>query len=143
VSDLGTGVDQDSITLAIEGITVCSGLSFSPISTVSGSGFRGTWTHADDPFRFGSSVSVAIEATDLSPLENSSLFVCCFDVEQSNVPEFINFIPEPCDTFVDNQTGLTFEVYGDVDGVDITTLEVRVDNKLRKVVVRPRILRSE
>jgi len=38
---------------------------------------------------------------------------------------------------------LSFEVYGNLDGVDISELEVRIDNKLRKVFVRPRILRSE
>jgi hypothetical protein len=44
---------------------------------------------------------------------------------------------------VDNTTGLTFEVYGASHGVDISTLEVRIDNKLRKVFVRPRILRDD
>ena len=66
-----------------------------------------------------------------------------FEGRESNVTEFINFDPLECASFVDNTTGLTFEVYGDIDGLDITTLEVRIDNKLRKVFVRPRILRSE
>jgi hypothetical protein len=143
VIDVGEGVDQDSISLSIEGIPVCDGLSFTSLATVSGSGFRGTWVHTDDPFRFDSTVSVTIDATDLSPLENNSLFICCFQTTGSLAPEFMNFDPFPCETFVDNKTGLSFEVYGDVDGVDITTLEVHIDSKLRKVSVRPRILRSE
>jgi hypothetical protein len=86
---------------------------------------------------------VAIEATDLAEPSNSAFFVCSFNTEESSVPEFMNFDPEPCETFVDNTTDLTFEVYGNVDGVDISTLEVRIDNSLRKVYVRPKILRSE
>ncbi len=143
VLDVGKGVSQESIKFSIEGIPVCDGLTFDPITTASDSGFTVTWTHPDDPFRFDSSVSVAIEATDLSPLENSTFFVCCFQVEESSIPEFSNFDPLQCATFVDNATGLCFEVYGDMDGIDISTLEVRIDNKLRKVFVRPRILRSE
>jgi hypothetical protein len=84
-----------------------------------------------------------MEAQDLSPLKNKALFICAFDVEESQAPIFVNPIPEPCDSFVDNRTGLFFEVYGVEHGVDITTLEVRVDNKLRKVFARPRILRAE
>ena len=143
VFDVGEGVDQESIRLSVEGIPVCSGLTFDPQTTSSGSGFTVTWDHDDEPFRYDSTVSVAIEATDLSEFENSAFFVCCFETEESQVPDFINFDPEPCDTFVDNTTGLSFEVYGDVAGIDISTLEVRIDNKLRKVFVRPRILRSE
>jgi len=143
VRDIGEGVDQDSIKLSIEGIPVCSGLSFDPITTVSGNGFTVTWEHDDDPFRFESSVSVAIQASDVSPLENAAFFVCCFQTEESEVPDYSNFDPEQCKTFVDNRTGLCFEVYGDMDGIDITTLEVRIDNKLRRVFVRPRVLRSE
>jgi hypothetical protein len=143
VFDAGEGVELDSIKLSIEGIPVCDGLTFDPITTVSGGGFTVTWDHLDDPFRFESSVSVGIEATDLSELQNSALFVCCFQTEESSVPEFLNWDPLQCATFVDNTTGLSFEVYGNVDGVDISTLEVRIDNKLRKVFVRPRILRSE
>ncbi len=143
VLDVGDGVTQDSIKFSIEGIPVCSGLTFDPITTASGSGFTVTWAHPNEPFRFDSNVSVAIEATDISEAENSTLFVCCFRVEESSIPEFLNFDPLQCATFVDNTTGLCFEVYGDVDGIDISTLEVRIDNKLRKVFVRPRILRSE
>ncbi len=143
VFDAGEGIDQDSINFSIEGISVCSGLSFDSLTTTSGSGFTVTWTHPNDPFRFESSVSVAIEATDLSESKNSAFFVCCFQIEESQIPEFFNFDPLQCATFVDNTTGLSFEVYGDMDGIDISTLEVRIDNKLRKVIVRPRILRSE
>jgi len=143
VFDAGIGVDQESIVFSIEGIPVCSGLDFDPITTSSGSGFTVTWTHDDDPFRFESIVSVAIEASDLSELQNSAFFVCCFSTGESSVPDFINWDPEPCSSFVDNTTGLTFEVYGNIDGIDISTLEVRVDNQLRKVFVRPRVLRSE
>ncbi len=143
VFDVGNGVAQESIQLSIEGLPVCNGLTFAPLTTISGNGFTGTWVHTDDPFRFSSSVNVSIEATDLSPLENSSLFICCFQTEESTAPDFVSFDPEPCNTFADNATSLCFEVYGNMDGVDISTLEVRIDNKLRKVFVRPRILRSE
>lgn len=143
VFDSGEGVNQDSIVLSIEGIPVCSGLTFDAITTNSGSGYTVTWDHLEDPFRFSSNVTVAIEASDLATVPNSSFFVCSFDTEESSVPEFINFDPAQCKTFVDNTTGLYFEVYGNLDGVDISTLEVRIDNALRKVYVRPRILRSE
>lgn len=144
VLDVGAGVDQTTIRLTIEGVTVCSGVSFEPITVSgSGSGFHVTFDHLDAPFRFESFVTIGIEATDLSPQRNSSLFVCCFQTEQSEIPTFINFDPEPCDSFVDNTTGLTFEVYGVDDGIDISTLEVRVDNGLRRVFVRPRVLRSQ
>ncbi len=144
VLDVGAGVDQTTIRLTIEGVTVCSGVSFEPITVSgSGSGFHVTYEHLDDPFRFESFVTIGIEATDLSPQRNSSLFVCCFQTEQSEIPTFINFNPDPCESFVDNTTGLTFEVYGVEDGIDISTLEVRVDNGLRRVFVRPRVLRSQ
>lgn len=143
VFDNGEGVEQDSVVLSIEGIPVCSGLTFEAITTNSGSGFTVTWDHLQDPFRFDANISVAIEATDLAEPSNSAFFVCSFNTEESSVPEFMNFDPEPCETFVDNTTDLTFEVYGNVDGVDISTLEVRIDNSLRKVYVRPKILRSE
>jgi hypothetical protein len=143
VIDVGDGVDQDSIKFSLEGIPVCSGLEFESITTASGNGFTVTYTHPDDPFRHDSNVSVSVEATDLSPLENTALFVCCFGTEESSVPDFINWDPAQCKTFVDNRTGLSFEVYGNLDGIDISELEVRIDNKLRKVFVRPRILRSE
>ncbi len=143
VLDLGEGITQDSIKFSIEGIPVCSGLTFDSITTSSGSGFTVTWDHTSEPFRFDSSVSVGITATDLAEISNSSSFVCCFQTEESSVPEFLYFGPLQCGTFVDNTTGLCFEVYGDIDGIDICTLEVRIDNKLRKVLVRPRILRSE
>ena len=143
VFDAGVGVDQDTVRLSIEGIPVCSGLTFDPITTASGSGFTVTWVHPEDPFRFESSVSVAVEVTDLSELENSALFVCCFQTEESQIPEFSNWDPLQCASFVDNTSGLTFEVYGNMDGIDISTLEIRIDNKLRKVFVRPRVLRSE
>ena len=143
VIDVGEGIDQDSIKFSLEGIPVCSGLEFESVTTASGNGFTVTYTHPDDPFRHDSNVSVSVEATDLSPLENTAFFVCCFGTEESSVPDFINFDPTQCKTFVDNRTGLSFEVYGNLDGIDISELEVRIDNKLRKVFVRPRILRSE
>lgn len=155
VLDFGQGVDPDSIELSIEGVTVCSGVTLEPIVdqdfvTISGipqgteaSGYHVTYEHPDDPWRFGSEVTIAISATDLSPAQNSSLFVCCFGVEGSVEPIFVGPNPEPCETFVDNHTGLSFEVYGVEHGIDISTLEVRVDNKLRKVFVRPRLLRTD
>ncbi len=143
VFDFAGGVNEDSITLSIEGIPVCSGLSLEPFTTSSGNGFTGTWAHTDTPFRYNSNVSVAIEADDLADVTNSTLFICCFETGQSTIPEFMNFDPLECASFVDNITGLTFEVYGDIDGLDISTLEVRIDNTLRKVFIRPRILRSE
>lgn len=143
IIDTGKGVDKDTIRLSIEGIPVCSGITLDGLTTVSGNGFKLTWNHNNDPFRFDSSVSVSVEATDLSPLENSTLFVCCFQIEESLAPTYLNFDPFECESFVDPRTGLTFQVYGDVDGIDITTLEVRIDNKLRQVFVRPRVLRSE
>lgn len=144
VYDTGDGVDLDSIVLSIEGIPVCSGLSFDPeIFPGSGNGFHVEWDHPFDPFKYNANVTVAITAGDLAVPQNSALFVCDFDTEDSNPPEFTNFDPGPCDSFIDTATGLTFEVYGDIHGVDITTLEVRVDNKLRRVFVEPRILRSQ
>jgi hypothetical protein len=143
IVDVGEGIDLDSVILSIEGLPVCSSLSFDSITTASGNGYTVTWTHADEPFRYEANITVSVEATDLSPLANTAFFVCSFDTEESTVPEFTNFDPEPCETNVDNRTGLTFEIYGDIDGVDISTLEVRIDNKLRKVYVRPRVLRSE
>jgi len=139
VIDLGDGVDSDSLRLSIEGITVCSGVTLDVIP----SGIHVTYDHLSDPFRFGSFVTVGVEVSDLSPLQNSALFVCCFETEESQSPVFVNFNPEACDSFVDNTTGLAFEVYGVEDGVDISTLEVRVDNELRRVFVNPRILRSQ
>jgi len=144
VVDIGDGVDPDSIRLSIEGITVCSGVTRTELApTVSGTGFHVVYEHPTDPFRFESFVTIGIEASDLSPLQNSTLFVCCFETEESEVPVFLNFDPASCASFIDNTTGLTFEVYGVEDGVDISTLEVRVDNELRTVFVSPRILRSE
>ena len=139
VIDIGDGVDPDSLRLTIEGVAVCSGLTSEPIP----SGIHVTFEHPDAPFRFGSFVTIGIEVADLSPLQNSTLFVCCFATEESEVPIFLNFSPDVCESFIDNTTGLTFEVYGVEDGVDISTLEVRVDNVLRKVFVNPRILRSQ
>lgn len=144
ILDIGDGVDPDSIRLSVEGITVCSGVTLEATSIPgSGTGFHVTYEHEDDPFRYDSTVTIAIEAQDISDLQNSSIFICCFETESSQSPEFLNFDPEPCETFVDVDTGLSFEVYGLEDGIDISTLEVRVDNKLRKVFVRPRLLRSE
>ena len=59
VFDAGEGVDLDSIRLSIEGLPVCSGLEFDPITTSSGSGYTVTWTHLDDPFRFAANVTVS------------------------------------------------------------------------------------
>jgi len=144
ILDRGFGVDPNSIRLSIEGITVCSGITLEDIAVPgSGTGFHVTHVHPDDPFRFGAFITVGVTAQDLSPQQNSSLFLCFFETEESESPVFVNFDPEPCETFVDNITGLDFEVYGVEDGIDISTLEVRVDNKLRKVFVRPRILRSQ
>jgi len=155
VLDFGQGVDPDSIRLSIEGVTVCDGVTLDPIvdqdfTTISGvpvgaevTGFHVTYDHPLDPWRYGSNLTISIEASDLSPLRNRVLFVCSFEVEDSAAPEFFQTNPEPCDSFVDNRTGLTFEVYGVEHGIDISTLEVRVDNTLRKVFVRPKILRTE
>ncbi len=155
VLDFGEGVDSSSIRLSVEGITVCSGVVLDAITdedfvTVSGvsvatpvTGYHVVYEHPNDPWRYDSNVTIALEARDISPLQNRALFVCAFDTEESTEPLFINMLPEPCDTFVDNRTGLYFEVYGVEHGIDISTLEVRVDNKLRKVFVRPRILRTE
>lgn len=155
VLDFGLGVDPDTIQLSIEGVAVCSGLTLDAITgqdfvTISGipvgteaSGYHVIYEHSDAPWRYGSTVTIAMSATDLSPNENSSLFICCFEVEESAGPIFVGPTPEPCDSFVDNHTGLAFEVYGVEHGIDITTLEVRVDNKLRKVYVRPRLLRTD
>lgn len=155
VLDFGQGVDPDSIRLSIEGVTVCDGVTLDPIvdqdfTTISGvpvgaevTGYHVTYDHPLDPWRYGSNVTISIEASDLSPLRNRVLFVCAFEVEDSAPPEFFQTNPEPCESFVDNRTGLTFEVYGVEHGIDISTLEVRVDNTLRKVFVRPKILRTE
>lgn len=154
VLDLGQGVNPETIQLFVEGVKVCEGLTLDPISvldfvTVSGvsepvsaTGFHVNYEHSQSPFRFDSQVSIAIEAADLAPIPNKSLFVCYFGTEKSDSPFFINPLPEPCDTFVDNKTGLKFEVYGAEQGIDISTLEVRVDNELKTVFVRPRILRT-
>jgi hypothetical protein len=144
VTDVGAGVDLDSIEVTIEGVVVCSGLSFEAITTVtSGTGFHGVYVHPDDPFRYGSNVTLGLQASDLSATRNSTLFICCFSIEDSESPYFTNFDPVQCKSFVDNRTGFTFEVYGAEQGVDISTLEVHVDSRLRKVFVRPRILRDE
>lgn len=155
VLDFGEGVDPDSIRLSIEGVTVCSGVTLDPVvdqdfTTISGipvgsevTGYHVTYEHPLDPWRYGSNVTISIEAADLSALRNRAIFVCAFDVEESAPPIFTNLQPDPCESFVDNRTGLSFEVYGVEHGVDISTLEVRVDNTLRKVFVRPRILRTE
>lgn len=155
VLDFGEGVDPDSIRLSVEGVTVCSGLTLDPIvdqdfTTISGipvgaeaTGYLVTYEHPFDPWRYGSNVTISMEASDLSALRNRVLFVCAFDVEESQPPVFINTKPEPCESFIDNRSGLSFEVYGVEHGIDISTLEVRVDNKLRKVFVRPKILRTE
>jgi len=144
VYDSGLGLDKNSIFLSIEGIPVCDGLSFDPVFFPgSGTGFHVEWEHPEAPFKFGANTTVAIIAGDLANPQNSALFLCDFDTEESAPPTFQNFNPGPCDSFVDTRTGLTFEVYGDLHGVDISTLEVRVDNKLRRVIVAPRILRSQ
>ncbi len=143
VFDIGNGVDIDSIVLTVEGIVACSGLSFDQFTTTSGAGFDVTYDHLDDPFRFGSEVTIGLEASDLTEPPNSTLFICCFSTEESEAPSFIGFDPLQCETFVDNKTNLCFEVYGAAQGVDISTLEVRIDNKLRKVFVRPRLLRDD
>lgn len=142
VIDVGYGVDLSSIVLTIEGLTVCSGITFDALTLASGTGYHVLWEHPARAFRYDSNVTVGIEAADLSPLRNGVLHICSFNTEQSNPPYFINFDPEPCSSFIDTDTGLRFEVYGDVAGLDISTLEVRVDNNLRTVIVRPRVLRS-
>lgn len=143
VVDIGDGVDRDSIVLNIEGLVVCSGITYEPVTIVgSGTGYHVEWAHPDSPFRFDSNVSVAVEASDLSDDHNHTLFVCSFDTEISELPVFENFDPYPCESFVDNATGLSFEVYGVEHGVDISTLEVRIDSVLRRVYVRPRIIRT-
>ena len=142
VVDVGYGVDLSSIVLTIEGLVVCSGISVDAITVASGTGYHVLWEHPDRPFRYDSNVTVGIEASDLSPLRNGALYICSFDTAESNPPYFTNFDPEPCSSFIDTGTGLRFEIYGNVDGLDISTLEVRVDNTLRTVIVRPRILRS-
>ena len=143
VFDIGNGVDEDSIRLSVEGIPVCSGLTFEGFGTTSGTGFDVTYVHPDAPFRNGAEISIALEASDLTEPPNSTLFICCFNTEESEAPIFIGFDPLQCETFVDNSTNLLFEVYGASQGVDVSTLEVRIDNKLRKVFVRPRILRDD
>lgn len=143
IVDNGEGVDLSTLVLSIEGIPVCSGITVSPLTTASGNGYHVIWEHEDEPFKYGSTVTVSIEACDLAAIPNCTLFICAFEVEDSTPPDFMNFDPFPCETFVDTTTGLTFEVYGNVNGVDISTLEVRVDNVLRKVIVKPRVLRSQ
>ena len=143
VFDVGNGVDPDSITVSLEGIIVCSGITLDPFSTVSGSGFTVTYDHLDSPFRFESEVTLALQASDIADPPNSTLFICCFNTEVSQSPTFVSFDPLECETFVDNATGLSFEIYGAAHGVDVSTLEVRIDNKLRKVSVRPRLLRDD
>ena len=143
VFDVGNGVDANTISLSVEGITVCSGITLDAFTTSSGSGYTVTYEHPEDPFRFDSEVTIALKASDLTDPPNSTLFICCFNIEESEAPQFRGFDPLQCETFVDNATGLTFEVYGAADGVDISTLEVRIDNKLRKVFVRPRLLRDD
>ena len=142
VFDVGNGVDPDSITLSVEGINVCD-LILDPFTTPTGSGYTVTYEHPDDPFQHGAEITIALEASDLTDPPNSTLFICCFNTEESEGPQFMGFDPLQCETFVDNTTGLIFEVYGASHGVDISTLEVRIDNKLRKVFVRPRILRDD
>lgn len=142
VIDAGHGVDLSTVVLSIEGLPVCSGITFDAITLSSGTGYHVLWEHPDRAFRYASNVTVGIEAADLSPLQNRTLVICSFDTEESNPPYFVNFDPEPCSSFIDTDTGLRFEVYGDVAGLDISTLEVRVDNNLRTVIVRPRVLRS-
>lgn len=144
VVDAGLGVDPSSITLAIEGITVCSGITLTTTAIPgSGTGFHVVYEHPDRLFRYGTNVSVAIEASDVAEPPNSTFFVCTFSTEDSSAPEFFNINPEPCEVFVDNTTGLVFEVYGLEAGVDIATLEVRVGNITRRVIVRPKLLRRE
>src|SRR5574338_1342038 len=143
VVDIGDGVDPDSIVLNIEGLTVCSGITLSPTTIPgSGTGYHVEWVHPENPFRFDANISVTIFAEDLSDDRNSTLFSCSFDTEISSLPVFQNFYPAPCESFVDNTTGLSFEVYGVEHGVDISTLEVRVDSTLRRVYVRPRVIRT-
>ena len=144
VVDAGEGVDLSSIVLSVEGLPVCSGITTSPVTIPgSGTGYHVVWEHEDEPFRFDANISAAITASDLAESQNSLLFICSFTTEESEVPIFLNFDPGPCESFVDTETGLTFEVYGVEHGIDISTLEVRVDNALRRVYVRPRILRKE
>lgn len=144
VVDAGDGVDPSSVRLTIEGVTVCSGVSMESVVVPGyGTGYHVIYEHPDDPFRFDASITVGVMARDLSEAANSVLFICFFDTAESEAPVFMNFVPEPCDSFVDNTTGLEFEVYGVEHGIDISTLEVRVDNKLRKVFVRSRVLRTQ
>jgi len=140
VIDVGEGVDPDSISISLDGIGVCSGISLDGFTTlISGTGYHVTYVGAH--FNHESEISIFLSASDLSPNRNTSSFICAFNTAASSPPEFINMVPGPCDTFVDDTTGLKFEVYGVENGVDVSTLEVRIDNALRRVVVTPRLYR--
>lgn len=126
IFDSKTGVDRTSLQVIIDDIDVTANLNIAPITK----GFDVLYL-IDCPYEFDQLVNVQITCSDLelpaNAYENSYTFRTTPDLIP---PELVNFNPEPNAVAVPIDTNISFEIWDNGLGVDISTLVMKVNNEI-------------
>lgn len=126
IYDDKTGVDRNSIQVLIDGNDITEDLNIATIA----SGFDVLYL-LEEAYDFNQLVNVYISCSDLeepaNTYENNYTFRVTPDVE---APSLVNFDPEPGATGVPVDSKIYFEIHDNGLGVDIESLEMKVNNQI-------------
>ena len=126
IYDEKTGVNRNSLQVTIDDVDVSEELNIAPITQ----GFDVLYI-LEYPYDFDQLVNVYITCSDLeepaNTYENSYYFRVTPDLEP---PTLLNFNPQADAQAVPVNTSIFFEIHDNGNGVDIETLEMKVNNQL-------------
>ena len=132
--DVGEGVDISTLILTVDGCIV------TPSISVIANGYHVSYTPTE-AFAFNQKVIVSVEITDISAQRNSLLYIWDFVTEESQPPMFTNFDPSKCEFNLTTLKNVSLDVYGLEDGLDSTTIKLRVDDQLVDFILIPKVYR--
>lgn len=126
IFDNKTGVDINSLQVLIDGSDVSENLNTAPITN----GFDVLYL-LDYPYNFNQLVNVYIACSDreepANTYENNYYFRITPDLE---APYLINMNPQANESSVPIDKTIYFEIFDNGLGVDISTLQLKVDNEI-------------
>ncbi len=124
--DTKTGVDRNSLQVTIDDVDVSEALNIAQITQ----GFDVLYL-LENPYEYDQLVNVHIICSDLEEpanmYENNYNFRITPDLEP---PYLVNFNPEPNAQAVPVNSGIYFEIHDNGIGVDIESLEMKVNNQI-------------
>jgi hypothetical protein len=132
--DVGEGVDIYSLLMLVDGKKV------TPSITVIPNGYHVSYTPTVE-FPHNYKINVSVEVSDISAQQNKLTYIWSFTTELSVAPVYTNFDPDMCSFNVSSVTDFEFDVFGLDDGIDSTSILMRVGDEDVSFTLTPRLYR--